>query len=149
MKNCVLRVLIIVVGIIFFLVVILTVFVSKAMDDSVDFGQGYKYIQDYPQCIVWENPSFLRAPQDIILEGFVTKVAYDTHFLLLQTRGVDWRQVNADTTYTYWIIEKSTRKISSYKTRMDLEIARNYLGIELELQDFPYYEYSQHHNGCE
>lgn len=116
--------------------------VGKAFTENYDLGEGFQYVQDYPQGIIWKDPKMISGSQETILEGFVTKFAYDTHSLLLQTRGIDWRQVNADTTSTYWIIEKSTRKKSSYKTRKDLEIALFNLGIELELQDFPYYGYS-------
>lgn len=149
MKKGVVIVFVIAAGIIFFLKIFLTVFVSKALDDSVDFGQGYKYIQDYPQCIVWEDPSFLRAPQDIILEGFVMKSAYDNHFLLLQTRSIDWRQASADTTSSFWIIDKMTRKASLYKTSNNFDTARDSLGIELELKDFPFYGYSQYQDDGE
>jgi len=67
------------------------------MDDSIDLGSNYWYIQDYPQTIVIGDGKEVVFP-------VVLKYAYNENYIIAKTKDLETKDT------LYWVVNKKTGK---------------------------------------
>ena len=103
------------------------------MDDSVDFGNQYRYVMDYPQALIYHETEEYEGSGGIIVPGFILKYNFNHDNIFLQNRTLE----SKDT--LYWIIDKATRGTMSFKDSSAFVSALKSKGIEMKFLDFPYF----------
>jgi len=129
-------VLILVVIMLFIIFVILIFPVFIKMDDSVDLGNNYRYIQDYPQTIVhYENNHRYKGVGKEIVPPLVLLYVFNEQYIIAKSQELDEATGNKKGKPNhYWIIDKAADStlakpmdsIAFYQQLKNLDI-----GIEL------------------
>ena len=90
----------VVISIIIFTITILPIFIR--MDDSVNLGSKYRYIQDYPQTIIYHETEEYKGVGTEIVLPVVLKYAYNKDFIIAETDDLETKDT------LYWIVDKKT-----------------------------------------
>jgi len=117
--------------------VFLTLFMSSCtftrMDDSIDLGNKYRYIQDSPQAIIYNTSSESKGSGVNIVPPVVKSYAFNGRYIIAKSQEVDEMTGSAKgKPIHYWIVDK-TKKGASVEP-MDSVTFYNQLeekGIEL------------------
>ena len=104
------------------------------IDDSIDFGDKYRYVQDSPSALIYHNTKEYKGSGGIVVPGFILKYNYDHDYIILQ--NLSWE--TKDT--LYWIVDKPTQDKESFKDSTAFISALESKGIEMRLLDYPYYK---------
>ena len=96
------------------------------MDDSFDFGEGYRYIREAPQVIVDEQ-------NNIVVEGFMLSYGFDEDYIITLMQDHETRDS------VYWIINKRNQERKDYYDADLFQGALDEHGIKLSLIEFPRY----------
>jgi hypothetical protein len=80
------------------------------MDDSIDLGNQYRYIQDYPQVIIFhKNPKYKGGGIEII-PPIVISYKFNDRYIIAKTQEVDEMTGSKEgKPIHYWIIDKNTK----------------------------------------
>lgn len=103
------------------------------MDDSIDLGNHFRYIQDYPQTIVYHASEQYEGVGDIIVTPIVKDFNFNDQYIIARSLGE--QQLKGDTVerpFQYWIIDKH-QKLNQVKPMDSLTFYTQLknLGIEL------------------
>lgn len=79
------------------------------MDDSIDLGSKYRYIQDYPQSIIYhENPKYKGIGTEII-PPVVLSYKFNDRYIIAKSQEIDKMTGNEEgLPVHYWIVDKTT-----------------------------------------
>lgn len=78
------------------------------MDDSIDLGSKYRYIQDYPQTIIYhESLEYEGIGTEIVLP-IVLSYEFDDRYIIAKSQEVDKMTGNEEgLPVRYWIVDKT------------------------------------------
>jgi len=97
----------------FFLIFFVCSCVFIRIDDSVDLGHGYRYIQDAPQVIIYNTSPKSKATGKIIIPPVVKSYAFNDRYIIAKSQGVDENTGNSEgKPIYYWIIDKAKKGYS-------------------------------------
>lgn len=107
------------------------------MDDSVDLGNHFRFIQDYPQAIVYHSTKEYKGVGDIIVAPIVKDYNFNDRYIIAKSQVEE--QIKRDTIVhpiQYWIIDKKEKldliqpmdSASFYKRFKDLGIELSFKG---------------------
>ena len=74
------------------------------MDDSIDLGNKYRYIQDYPQTIIYQTSEKHKGSGKNIVPPIVLKYAYNEEYIIAETKDLETKDT------LYWVVNKKTGK---------------------------------------
>ncbi len=70
------------------------------IDDSIDLGNKYRFIQDYPQAIIYhKTPKYKGAGINVVPPN-VTTYKFDNQFIIAKSKDLEDKQIK------YWIVDK-------------------------------------------
>jgi len=99
-------ILVVITACIIFVVTIFPVFIR--MDSSVDLGNNYRYIPDYPQTVIHHEHSY-KGIGDIIVPPLVLSYAFNERYIIAKSQEVDETTGSKEgKPIRYWIIDKTT-----------------------------------------
>jgi len=78
------------------------------MDDSVDLGNKYCYVKDYPQTIISYNTEKYRGVGVNIVSPIVLEYEYDKDYIIAKTNDIETKES------FFWIVDKNKNKAESY-----------------------------------
>lgn len=108
------------------------------MDDSIDLGSKYRYIQDYPQTIVYHRTEKYEGVGLTVIEPIVLSYDYNEKYIIAKSQEhvAIKQEGEAEKPILYWIIDKSSDP-KNIKPMDSLSFYRQveYLKIELELKE--------------
>lgn len=81
------------------------------IDDSIDLGHQYRYIQDYPQCIIYHDSEEYNGIGTEIIP-FVSTYNFDENYIIAKSVDKVGYERTVDT--TYWIIDKKSHQTYQY-----------------------------------
>ena len=110
--------LIAVISVIIFVLTIFPIFIR--MDDSIDLGNDYRYIQDYPQTIV------LGERKEIVMP-IVLRYDYDEYYIIAKTKDLETNDT------LFWIVNKKSNLINNYSEFEDFNEELHNKGITLNV----------------
>ena len=83
------------------------------MDDSIDLGNKYRYIQDYPQVIVYHTSSEYEGVGTTIIPPVVKSYAFNDRYIIAKSQEVDEMTGNTEgKPIHYWIVDKTSKGAS-------------------------------------
>lgn len=93
-------------------------------DDSINLGDNYRYIQDYPNTIIYHKTSKYEGTGKEIVPPIVIAYKYNEVIIIVKTIDLDDKQ------HKYWIVDKRCRgtkvepldSITFYKKLIELDI---------------------------
>ncbi len=136
MKRIIGKLFVLVAIVIFLYLINWLILIRHAMiriDDSFDFGDQYRYVM-YPQTLIYHETKEYEGSGSIVVPGFILKYNYNHDNIILQNRSLE----SKDT--LYWIVNKLTQDIESFKDSTAFISALESKEIEMRLLDFPYYK---------
>ncbi len=110
---------------IFFAFILIQSCVFIRMDDSVDLGSNYRFIQDTPQTIIYHSSDDYEGSGIEIIPPLVLSYGFNKRYILAKTQEVDEMTGRKEgKPIRYWIIDKQLKgdsvepmdSISFYKT---------------------------------
>ena len=91
------------------LVVVLLVYpIFIRIDDSIDLGSGYRYIQDHPQSIIHHASEKYKGTGNEVIPPLVLEYNYNESFTIAKTKDIKTKNT------IFWIVEKSKMKSEIY-----------------------------------
>lgn len=79
------------------------------MDDSIDLGNKYRYVQDYPQAILYHKSSEYKGGGINIIPPVVLSYKFNDRYIIAKSQEVDKMTGNEEGLHVhYWIIDKTT-----------------------------------------
>lgn len=82
------------------------------MDDSIDLGNNYRYIQDYPQCIIYHENDKYEGVGKVIIPAEILSYKFDERYIIAKSYKVhELTGQMTDSLIYYWIIDKTTEGI--------------------------------------
>jgi hypothetical protein len=105
--------------------------VFTRMDDSNDLGSKYRYIQDYPQVILYHKTPKYRGGGINIVPPIVLSYKFNERFIVAKTQEVDEMTGSKEgKPIHYWIVDKTTNgaaiepmdSITFYRRLLELDI---------------------------
>jgi len=83
------------------------------MDDSIDLGNKYRYIQDYPQVVIYHTSSEYEGVGTTIVPPIVESYAFNDRYIIAKSQEVDEMTGNPEGKPThYWIVDKTSKGAS-------------------------------------
>jgi hypothetical protein len=83
--------------------------VFTRMDDSIDLGSKYRYIQDYPQVILYHKTPKYKGGGINIVPPVVLSYKFNDRFIVAKTQEVDEMTGSKEgKPIHYWIVDKTT-----------------------------------------
>ena len=79
------------------------------IDDSIDLGGKYRYIQDYPQTIIHYNTQNYKGIGEEVILPIVLKYSFNDDYIFAKTKDLE----NNDT--IFWIVNKSLNNTVKYE----------------------------------
>lgn len=81
------------------------------MDDSIDLGDKFRYIQDYPQTIVYHESEEYKGTGIIVVEPLVTAYSFNDRYIIArsQKEEIIKEHDSLKAPIQYWIIDKKER----------------------------------------
>jgi hypothetical protein len=101
------------------------------IDDSIDLGNKYRYIQDYPQVIVYHKTPKYKGGGINIIPPIVLSYKFNDRYIVAKSQEVDEMTGNKKAIpIHYWIVDKTTDgapvepidSINFYQRLKDLKI---------------------------
>lgn len=102
------------------------------MDDSIDLGDKFRYIQDYPQTIIYHNTKEYKGTGVNVIDPVVIAYSFDDRYIIAksQEEEIIKRNDSVEKPIRYWIIDKKEKpdsvkpmdSVSFYKRLRDLKI---------------------------
>lgn len=94
--------------IVYILVLLLSSCSSIRMDDSVDLGDKYRYIQDYPQTIIYHETEKYNGTGVNVIDPIVKNYSFNDRYIIAksQEEEIIKRDVSSKAPIHYWIIDK-------------------------------------------
>lgn len=97
--------------------IFLTVLMSSCtfirMDDSIDLGNKYRYIQDSPQAIIYNTSSESKGSGVNIVPPVVKSYAFNDRYIIAKSQEVDEMTGNPEgKPIHYWIVDKTSKGAS-------------------------------------
>src|SRR5690606_38059031 len=101
---------------IYILVLLLSSCSFIRMDDSIDLGDKFRYIQDYPQTIIYHNTKEYKGTGVNVVDPVVIAYSFDDRYIIAKSREEEIikRNDSVEKTIRYWIIDKK-EKLDSVK----------------------------------
>ena len=81
------------------------------MDDSIDLGNKYRFIQDYPQTIIFHDSPKYEGIGHNIVPPVVISYKFDDQYIIAKSKDMEDEQIK------YWIVNK--KKQGSQEEPMD------------------------------
>jgi hypothetical protein len=78
------------------------------MDDSIDLGNKYRYIQDYPQVIIYHNTDKYKGTGNEIISPIILEYNFNEEFIVAKTRDLETKDA------IFWIINKMEQKTEKF-----------------------------------
>ncbi len=112
--------------VVFILSLIFSCNIAEDMDDSVDLGNKYIFIQDYPQAIIFNTSKECKSCGRNIVPPNVLSYEFNERYIIAKSRDF----MGEDKQLKYWIIDKKKDgaqvepldSISFYKQLKELKI---------------------------
>ena len=83
------------------------------MDDSIDLGNKYRYIQDAPQVIIYQTISESKGSGVKIVPPVVKSYAFNDRYIIAKSQEVDEMTGNPEgKPIHYWIVDKTSKGAS-------------------------------------
>jgi hypothetical protein len=96
-----------------FLTVLMSSCTFIRMDDSIDLGNKYRYIQDYPQVIIYNTSSESKGSGVNIVPPVVKSYAFNDRYIIAKSQEVDEMTGNPEgKPIHYWIVDKTSKGAS-------------------------------------
>jgi hypothetical protein len=108
------------------------------MDDSINLGDKYRYIQDYPQTIIYYETKSYKGIGVTVVDPIVKAYAFNDRYIIAKSQKEDFFQKGNSLKYPiqYWIIDKKEKLISVQPMDSAIFYKRLYdLGIELTFKE--------------
>lgn len=81
-------------------------------DDSIDLGNGYRFIQDYPQTIIYHPNEKYEGVGKNIVPPIVFDYNFNDRYIIAKSREADAATGSVvGKSQLYWIIDKTAKKI--------------------------------------
>lgn len=78
------------------------------MDDSIDLGSKYRYVQDYPQVILYHKTPKYEGGGIEIVPPIVESYAFNDRYIIAKSQEVDEMTGSAEgKSIHYWIVDKT------------------------------------------
>lgn len=78
-------------------------------DDTINLGGKYKYIQEYPQAIIYQSSKEHNGTGPIVVTPVVRDYKFNSRYIIAKSQVYD-NLINRDSAlrqpYSYWIIDK-------------------------------------------
>jgi hypothetical protein len=85
---------------IYALIILCTSCVFIHMDDSIDLGGRYRYLQDYPQSIIYHESSEYEGIGTEVIPGLIKDYEFNKRYIIAKSKNLDSHDLE------YWIIDK-------------------------------------------
>lgn len=83
------------------------------MDDSIDLGNKYRYIQDSPQAIIYNTSPESKGSGVNIVPPVVKSYAFNDRYIIAKSQEVDEMTGNPEgKPIYYWIVDKTSKGAS-------------------------------------
>ena len=90
------------------LLILLNSCVFIRMDDSIDLGSNYRYIQDYPQTIIYHLSERYEGGGETVVEPIVLSYNCNDKYIIVKSQEhVVIREEGEEKPFLYWIIDKT------------------------------------------
>lgn len=115
----------------YFFISFLSSCVFIRMDDSIDLGNKYRYVQDYPQVILYHKSPENKGGGINIVPPIVLSYKFNDRYIIAKSQEVDKMTGSEEgLPVHYWIVDKTTNgapvepmdSISFYQRLKDLGI---------------------------
>ena len=97
------------------------------MDDSIDLGSKYRYVQDYPQSILYHKSEEYKGSGVNAVPPIVLSYDFNEKYIIAKNKDMDNEQIN------YWIIDKE-KKYSEIQPLDSLTFFRELENKNIELK---------------
>jgi hypothetical protein len=71
------------------------------VDDSIDLGNGFRYIQDTPETIIWHNSQDYEGVGNTVIPPQVIDYSYNENYIIAKSVASNGKNLR------YWIIDKN------------------------------------------
>ena len=102
-----------------FLITFLLLFADSCvfirMDDSIDLGNKYRYIQDYPQTIIHHDTKEYEGTGDEVVEPIVKVYKFNNRYIIAKSQEDTLVKQDSGALlkpFKYWIVDKKDTTIS-------------------------------------
>jgi hypothetical protein len=105
------------------------------MDDSIDLGDKFRYIQDYPQTIIYHNTKEYKGTGVNVVDPVVIAYSFDDRYIIAKSREEEIikRNDSVEKTIRYWIIDKK-EKLDSVKPMDSVNFYKQLRDLKIELK---------------
>ena len=80
------------------------------MDDSIDLGDNYRFIQDHPSAIIYNTDTTSKSSGVNIVPPEVITYAYNDRYIIAKSQEVDeMTGEKKDKLKKFWVIDKSLK----------------------------------------
>ena len=78
------------------------------IDDSIDLGSKYRYIQDYPQSIIYHESSKYKGVGTEVIPPIVLSYKFNDRYIIAKSQEVDeMTGIKKALVVHYWIVDKT------------------------------------------
>ncbi|NVK75894.1 MAG: DUF3997 domain-containing protein [Oceanospirillaceae bacterium] len=81
------------------------------MDDSIDLGGQYRFIQEYPQCIIHHTMEEYKGVGVNVVEPIVVAFSFNDDYIIAKSKAPNNGQARNKQEYRYWIINKVNQQL--------------------------------------
>lgn len=105
------------------------------IDDSIDLGGKYRFIQDYPQTIIYHETEEYEGGGRTVVEPLVTSYRFNNRYIIAISNS-DYPLKNAVSKRTYWIVDKQESSVEAmdslefYQVLKDREIGLSFTRLQ-------------------
>lgn len=101
------------------------------MDDSIDLGDQYRYVQDYPQAIIFHKTPKYKGAGINIVPPVVLSYSFNERYIVAKSQEIDEMTGNKEgKPIHYWLVDKNDNgtmispmdSVTFYKRLQELEI---------------------------
>lgn len=79
------------------------------MDDSIDLGSKYRYIQDYPQAIIYHKTPEYEGGGINIVPPLVLSYKFNDRYIIVKSQEIDEMTGSKEgKPIRYWVVDKTT-----------------------------------------
>ena len=100
------------------------------IDDSIDLGHQYRYIQDYPYSIIYHNTKEYKGGGTEVIPHVLT-YNFDENFII--AKSVDEVGYGRTTDTFYWIIDKNKHQAYQFDSDSVFKVNLHQLNISINL----------------
>ncbi len=94
-----------------FVLIIFQSCVFIRMDDSIDLGGNYRYIQDTPQSIIFHEADSYEGTGVIVVPYCILSYSYNDKFIIAKTQEVEENSGRKiENSFQYWIVNKELKE---------------------------------------